>query len=197
MLSSQIKRENGKKTKLIIELTFYCFLVYIFILSIISFQDVAHFFRLPTIIFVIRSIFLFIHEGGHFLFSFFGRTLHLLGGSFWQIVFPLLSFLLAVKEKSKIAPVPLFLTGFNLMDVSVYMRDAPFRHLPLITRDSSTHDWWNLFRSWNMLDSAETFADITFVLGIVLCIGAIGAGFFIAVESYRHPPTPVPFEIEE
>ncbi len=185
------------KPKLITELLFYSFLIYILVLSIISFQDVAHFYKLPTIIFVIRSVFLFIHEGGHFLFSFFGRTLHLLGGSFWQIVFPLLSFLLAVKEKSKIAPVPLFFTGFNLMDVSVYMRDAPFRHLPLITRDSSTHDWWNLLRSWNILDSAGTFADISFVLGIVLCIGSIGAGVFIAIESYLHPPPTKPYVIEE
>ncbi|MBI5215561.1 MAG: hypothetical protein HY960_07385 [Ignavibacteriae bacterium] len=188
---------KGNQTRLTIELVFYSFLVYVLILSIISFQDVAHFTRLPTLIFVIRSVFLFIHEGGHFLFSFFGRTLHLLGGSFWQIMFPLLSFIIAVKEKSKLAPLPLFLTGFNMMDVSVYMRDAPYRHLPLITRDISTHDWWNLFRSWNMLDSAETFADITFVLGIVLGIGAIGAGLFIAIESYRHPSPATPFTLEE
>lgn len=150
----------------------------------------------PFLLAMIRNgIFLFIHEGGHALFFLFGRTLSILGGSFWQIVFPLLSFILAVRKGSHvIAPFALFWTGTNMMDVSLYMRDAPVRIMPLLGGHKSRHDWWNLFRDWGMLDAAGTWADVFYTVGLLTAVGAIGWGLYLAIERYRNP---LPFRIPD
>src|SRR5712692_9654847 len=117
----------------------------------------------PRLLNIVRTfIFLPLHEGGHFLFMFFGSTLMILGGSFWQIMFPLLSFLIAMKKRSEVAPFALFWTGENMMDVSLYIRDAAVRQLPLLGGDKSRHDWYNLLSGWGALDSAETLGDLTY-----------------------------------
>lgn len=173
---------------MVLELIFYAFLAYVFYLAANQLKDEASFFRVRSIIlFFFHTMFLYLHEGGHFLFSLFGRTLYILGGSFWQIMFPLLVFLFALRDRSRIAPFPLFLTGFSLMDVSLYIRDAPFRRLPLITRDKSGHDWANLLGGWRMLDSAETLADLTYFLGFFVALSALVAGFYIALRLPLRP----------
>lgn len=148
----------------------------------------------PFLLTAIRNgIFLFIHEGGHALFFFFGRTLNILGGSFWQIAFPLISFVLAVRKGSHfIAPFALFWVGTNMMDVSLYMRDAPLRMLPLLGGHKSWHDWWNLFREWDMLDSAGAWADVFYFSGLVIGIGAITWGIVTAVQRFLNP---MPYKI--
>jgi hypothetical protein len=77
--------------------------------------------------------------------------------------------------------------GENFMDVSLYMRDAPLRQLPLLGGHISRHDWYNLFTDWNMLESAESVADAVFFAGILLCIGAIGSGIVLSVKAFLHP----------
>lgn len=164
------------------------------------FYEVAPGRAWPFLLAVIRNgIFLFIHEGGHFLFVFFGETLSILGGSFWQIVFPLLSFLIAVRKRSHfIAPFALFWVGTNMMDVSLYMRDAPLRLLPLLGGHKSRHDWWNLFRRWEMLDSAGTFADIFYFLGLFVSAVAIGGGIYLAIRRFLNPiPYTIPVDEED
>jgi hypothetical protein len=107
-----------------------------------------------------------------------------LGGSFWQIMFPLLWFLIALKQRSHVAPFPLFWVGENMMDVSLYIRDAPVRQLPLLGGHKVGHDWFNLLSMWNLLDSAEIFSDLVFYSGIIICVGAIGAGIYLAFFSF-------------
>lgn len=150
----------------------------------------------PFLLTAIRNgIFLFIHEGGHALFFFFGRTLNILGGSFWQIAFPLLSFIIALRKGSHfVTPFALFWVGTNMMDVSLYMRDAPVRLLPLLGGHKSWHDWWNLFREWDMLDSAGTWADVFYFTGLLTAIGAIGWAITASVLRYLNP---LPYAIKE
>ena len=137
--------------------------------------------------FVINMIHMWIilpmHEAGHLLFSLFGQTLHILGGSFWQVAFPLFWFVLALKQRSQAAPFALFFTGLSLMDVSLYIRDAHFMAMPLLGGDSSGHDWRNLLSSWDMLDSAETLGDAGYYGGLLMCILGIGGGIVWAVVS--------------
>jgi len=139
--------------------------------------------------FIRMFIFLPLHEGGHMLFYLFGRTMTSLGGSFWQIAFPFLSFLIAVRQRATVVgPFALFWTGLNMMDVSLYMRDAPHRILPLLAGHKSGHDWWNLFRTWDMLDSAESWADLFYYGGIFVSGLSIVAGLGFAIWFYSHPP---------
>ncbi len=150
----------------------------------------------PFLLAAIRNgIFLFIHEGGHALFMFFGRTLNILGGSFWQIMFPLLSFVIALRNRSHfIAPFALFWVGTNMMDVSLYMRDAPVRMLPLLGGHKVGHDWWNLFRQWEMLDSAGAWADFFYFTGLLISIAALAGGVYLAVQRFLNP---IPFRIPD
>ena len=165
------------------------------ILTIILFQAAGTFAEVrpytpwPFMLRLVRnSIFLFIHEGGHMLFFFFGQTMMSLGGSFWQIVFPLLSFVIAVRQKSHvIAPFALFWVGENMMDVSLYMRDAPLRRLPLLGGHKSGHDWWNLFRTWDMMDSADGIADFMYFFGVFICAVSIIGGVALAAYYFAHP----------
>jgi hypothetical protein len=96
----------------------------------------------------------------------------------------------ALRERSSAAWFALSVTGFSIMDVSLYIRDAPVRALPLITRDTSGHDWHNLLRGWGMLDSAGTFADIAYFLGALCTVASIGIGLYLALMSYVRPPVP-------
>lgn len=144
--------------------------------------------RWPALLSVFRTwTFLPIHEAGHLLFMLFGRTVMLLGGSFLQIALPLVWFLLALKQRSHVAPFPLFWVGENMMDVSLYVRDAPVRYLPLLGGHKSRHDWYNILSGWNALDSAEILADIGYVFGMIICVGAIGTGLFLGFYSFFRP----------
>jgi len=189
-LRNQYIPDRGQVSTFMLECLLYLSLIYVFYLAADRYADAASFRQPSIIIFVFHWMFLYIHEGGHFLFSLFGRTLYILGGSFWQVMFPFLSFLIALRSADRIAPFPLFLTGFNLMGVSLYMRDAPLHQLALLGGDRSRHDWYNLFVQWGMLDSAETIADITYYLGFVVCFGSLLAGFYLAYQSYFNPKIP-------
>ncbi|MBI3005725.1 MAG: hypothetical protein HYY49_09980 [Ignavibacteriales bacterium] len=186
-LSAPGKPNRGEIKNLVIEIGFYTFFLYVFILAADKYSNVWSYQKPSAIMFFFHWIFLYVHEGGHFLFTFFGRTLNILGGSFWQVMFPFLSFLIALRDSARIAPVPLFLTGFNLMAVSLYMRDAPSRRLSLLGGDKTRHDWWNLFREWDMLDSAVDVADVTYWIGILLSVGSVVVGIALALKSYYKP----------
>jgi hypothetical protein len=171
----------------------YGFLIYFFYQAATTFAEYRPGQSWPFLLSIFRTFtFLPIHEAGHLLFVLFGRTLNILGGSFWQVMFPLLWFLIALRQRSHVAPFALFWVGENLLDVSLYMRDAPFRALPLLGGHSSGHDWYNLLSDWNMMDSAATLADATYYSGLVMCTGAIAAGIYLAFRSFSRPVAPVP-----
>ena len=182
---------------LALKLLVYGWLSYFFYQAIITFDDYTAGKQWPFLLSMFRMwTFLPMHEAGHLIFILFGRTLNILGGSFWQIMFPALWFAIALKQRSHVAPFALFWVGENMMDVSLYMRDAPWRLLPLLGGHKSGHDWYNLFTMWDLMDSAELFADLFFLGGILICVGAIGAGVFLAVRSFFAPPAP-PITSEE
>lgn len=170
-------RRKDRATTLTIEVVFYFFLLYLFLYAADYLRD----FRAEGNLiekgsfFVFHTILLYMHEGGHFLFSFFGSTLHTLGGSFWEVMLPFLVFVFALRDKMRIALFPVYYTGISLMDVSLYIRDAPFRRLPLLGGDKNKggHDWWNLLQQWDMMSLAETVAAVVYVLGFLVCIALL------------------------
>ena len=169
-------------------LSVYAILAYFFYQAATTFIEYHPLQHWPFFLSVFRMFtFLPIHEAGHFLFRFFGRTLYILGGSFWQVMFPVIWFGIALKQRSQVAPFAAFWIGENLMDVSLYMRDAQFMALPLLGGDSSGHDWKNLFTQWDMLEDAGTIADITYYLGIIICLGSIIAGIVWAFYRFFTP----------
>jgi len=178
---------------LLLKLTLYAVLTFFFFQALDAFLEYHPGMRWGNLLFIVRTfIFLPLHEGGHFLFILLPRTLYVLGGSFWQIVFPLLWFIIALRQRSQTFPFALFWTGENMMDVSLYMRDAPGRMLPLLGGDKTGHDWHYLLSQWNAMDAAETLADVFYYGGALICAGAILTGVIWAVIVFVESGRPVP-----
>ncbi len=125
-----------------------------------------------------------LHEGGHFLFMFFGRTLYILGGSFWQCLTPLILFGVALKQKSWLANLWLGLAGTHWISLSPYIYDAPFRSLPLLGGHRSGHDWYNLLVHWQMLDDAIAISDFVYYTGLFLGCAGIISGVTVALLTF-------------
>ena len=163
----------------------YALLIVFFSQALDAFYEYRPGMHWGNLLFIVRTFtFLPLHEGGHVLFIFFGRTLYVLGGSFWQIMFPLLWFIIAFRQRSQTFPFALFWAGENMMDVSLYIRDAPGRMLPLLGGDKSGHDWHYLLSEWSLMGSAGSIADVMYYGGAVVCTGAIATGIVMAVLAF-------------
>lgn len=109
---------------------------------------------------LLSDINLAIHEFGHILFSAFGETLTVLGGSLTQIALPLVFagyFLWSRAERRDphAASVCAWWAVMNLLSVAIYAADAQAGRLMLITgetgADGAPHDWYYLFAHWGVL----------------------------------------------
>ena len=140
--------------------------------------------HLPFVLWTIDTVDLFIHEGGHFFFGFMGSMIYFMGGSLMQIVLPSLAIYVFLKSSFRSLIGTLYWLGHNMINVSVYIGDAPYKRLRLIS-DSAIHDWNWIFNHAGMMDSAETISGIVLVLGIISCCGAIGTAAFFLVRDVR------------
>jgi hypothetical protein len=136
----------------------------------------------PFVVFIIDTINLFIHEAGHFFLKPLGQWIYIFGGSFVQCALPLLLAIVVWRQNPAHAAYPTFWFGENLVNVSYYIKDAPYKHLRLIAA-GLIHDW-NWLLSGN-LDSAETIGDVVWGLGLIACVASLIAGVFYAVRSFR------------
>ncbi|MCX6138951.1 MAG: hypothetical protein NTV54_15845 [Ignavibacteriales bacterium] len=173
------------KFAMILALIGYTVLAYICILLPIHLYEPTTQFHLPGLLWFIHLITLYIHEAGHPLFGIFGRTIGFMGGSLMQVLVPVVWFFIAKKEGSRLMPVAAFFTGESLVDVSIYVKDASTRVLPLLGGSKVHHDWWTLLGEADMLEWGEPLGTLLFFAGMILCIGAIIWGVKSIIEEYR------------
>lgn len=179
------------RTLLAARCALYLWLAYVLYQAAITFISYTPGAPWPFLLSMIRMwTFLPIHEAGHLFFMPFGTVVMFLGGSILQVLLPLLWFGIALRQRSSVAPFPLFWVGENFMDVSLYVRDAPVRQLPLLGGHASRHDWFNILSRWDLLGATESMADILYLAGLLVSAAAIAAGVTLAVRSYLHPPPP-------
>jgi len=145
--------------------------------------------HLPFTVWVIDTIDLFIHEAGHFIFGIFGRFVEILGGSLFQVLIPLATVWVFARANLKSLPFTLYWTGQSLVNVSVYIGDAPYQRLHLISR-TAIHDWHWIFNTLGMMDSAEDVSSIVFGAGILVCAAGIGAGLYFEGRDYYRRSAP-------
>ena len=131
----------------------------------------------------IHGIDLVIHEAGHAFAIFLPRFLYVLGGSALQVLMPAVCAwtFLHQRQPGSFA-VALFWTGESVTDVAIYMADAKKRALPLLGGDPTCHDWHYLFGQLGLLNRAQALGRLTFGLGIVMVMIALG---ILANETYR------------
>ena len=122
-------------------------------------------------------VFLPIHEGGHLLFGWSGRTIGVMGGTFLQLFVP---FAIAVYFMfQRQIPGTVFSAFFffeNFLNVATYMADARRQELPLVTvgdAESVEHDWAFMFGKLGLLDYDTSIAAMVRLLGWLGMIGVV------------------------
>jgi hypothetical protein len=164
----------------LILLTYACYLLYVLVVEYYPADPLG--FHPPFVLWVIDTINLFIHEAGHLFFRILGQTMYILGGSITQCSIPLVLAIVTWREKPHQVGLPLFWFGENLVNVSVYIADAPYKNLKLI-KEGLIHDWhWLLSDN---LDIAEPMALGIRWLGLTVCAGSIVAMGYYAITILR------------
>ncbi len=79
--------------------------------------------------------------------------------------------------------LPAFWTGESMINVSIYIKDAPFRELKLISKNL-IHDWNWILK--NNLELAEPISISVFITGLIFCFISIGIlGYLIIMEIIK------------
>ena len=129
----------------------------------------------------LHGVNLIFHEAGHTILSGFGQFLHILGGSLMQVMVPavIAGYFVATRQMYAGA-IALCWVAQNLWDVSIYIKDAQERSLPLLGGEGVLHDWHFLLLDLHLLAQAQLVGTITFVLGSLLYLVAIVIGIYYA-----------------
>jgi hypothetical protein len=141
------------------------------------------FIDLPNLVF---------HEAGHIIFSPFGELMTALGGSLFQILFPLVfAFAFAYQYDNWFAAaVCTWWAGQNVVDVAPYIADA--RKLQLVLLGGKTggevegHDWEFVLTRMGWLHLDERLGRAAHVAGTLIMAGAI---IWAAIVAFRQRNT--------
>lgn len=112
------------------------------------------------------------HEAGHVVFLVFGTTIGFLGGTILQLLIPIICGLVLIKQQEDWFGGGLcgWWFGENMVNIGLYMKDAPYRVMPLI---GGEHDWVYLFSQWQLMPHAETIGQSVISLGFIVMCGFI------------------------
>ena len=137
----------------------------------------------PTIYRFLDRVDLVFHEAGHVIFGFFGEFIGLLGGSLMQVLIPAIVtgyFILHGQQWSGM--VTLFWVGQSLFNVSVYVKDARARALPLLGNDPSAHDWHQLLGRLGLLRWDQAIGNLVYLVGFLALAVAIVGGLYFSQD---------------
>jgi hypothetical protein len=104
---------------------------------------------------LIDLVFIPIHEGGHLLFGYFGRTMMVAGGTILQLFVPIaLAIYFVFRRQLTGTAFCAFFFFEQFLPIATYMADARRQELPLLTvgdSDFVEHDWSVLFSQMGVL----------------------------------------------
>lgn len=155
-----------------------------YLLFFITTEYMENFQRInpPFAIWIIDTINLFIHEAGHLFLKPFGMFMHILGGTLFQLLLPFALLFVVWQQNPDHAVFPGFWLGESMVNVSVYINDAPFRKIKLLS-GGLIHDWGYLLAG--RTEMGPPIATVVFWLGILTCGASLAAGLFWAVRTFR------------
>ncbi len=107
------------------------------------------------------------HEAGHVFLGPFGETIGILGGTIFQLLFPAViggHFLITGQELGWRLCV--FWLGENMLNISIYMKDAIRQNLPLA--GGGVHDWTWFFGKYKILAHCEKIGASFFAAGSLI-----------------------------
>jgi hypothetical protein len=118
---------------------------------------------------IIDYVFVPIHEGGHLLFSYFGHTLMVAGGTILQLGVPLLLAIYFVFQRQLTAVAfCVFFFFENFLNVATYMADSRRMELQYVTvgdPDFAEHDWFTMFGQMGVLEYDTKIATVVRAVG--------------------------------
>jgi len=114
-----------------------------------------------------------IHETGHLLFRPLGFTMHMWGGTLFQLLMPLVIgvYFWRKRQAAGVAVMGLWL-GKSLLHVAVYVADAKAMVLPLV--GGNVHDWRFILGRFGCVDNCTTIAAVIQVVAWLLMFAAAG-----------------------
>lgn len=133
---------------------------------------------------------LIFHEAGHVLLGFFGDFIGTLGGSIMQVLIPaiVVGYFFYHRQPYSGA-VTLFWVAQSLWNVSVYVKDARARALPLLGDDISAHDWHNILGRLHLLSWDQAIGNLIYTLGLAALAASILGGFYFSRHEAGEEPT--------
>lgn len=124
------------------------------------------------------------HEAGHVIFGFFGDFIGVLGGSIMQVLIPVAMVLyFAARRQLYSAAVTLFWVAQSLFNVSVYVKDARTRALPLLGGEDTLHDWGYILGKLNLLLWDQAVGNVIYALGLIALAASVLGGLYFSREQ--------------
>ena len=131
------------------------------------------------------------HEAGHVLLRPAGQFISSLGGTLGQLIMPLIcATALWVKQGDRYGSmIACWWLGQNFIDISPYIYDARAGQLPLLggnfghSSPYGFHDWEYLLTETGLIGADHTIASISFALGIVIMLSALGFACYFNSKS--------------
>ncbi len=140
---------------------------------------------------------LLIHEGGHFIFGYFGQYLGLWGGTLMQLLFPAMLAAHFFKRKDTFAVyVMLVWFGQNFFNIAPYIKDARARVLPLTTGNIydtilgtgvTGHDWNSILGRAGLLELDQFIGNTVWFTGFMVILASVYLGIR-SVGEEKHSP---------
>jgi hypothetical protein len=127
------------------------------------------------------------HEAGHLFFGVFGQTIHFLGGTIGQLLFPIACVFHFLRQDRRFeAAICTIWVAESVMYTARYLGDARAQALPLV--GGHIHDWnWLLSRA-GLLSQCEVLATMLHVLASALALGALAWAWQAAARSGEAAP---------
>ncbi len=127
-----------------------------------------------------HNILLPIHEAGHILFIPCGEFMTILGGSLFQILFPLIiaGALLWTNRDAFGCAIGVWWAGVSLIDLAPYIYDARAPQLILLggnTGEDGPHDWIYLLGQFGKVQRSQAYGAWVHHLGVGLMLLALAA----------------------
>ena len=134
---------------------------------------------------LLDAVDLAIHETGHLVFAPFGEFLGFLGGTLFQLAFPIAFVVYFWRRADRhAATVALWWVAQNCWNVSVYIADARAQELPLV--GGGEHDWAYLLGRLGWLAYDRSLALDMRLIGAAIYVYATVAGIRYAMKGGSH-----------
>jgi len=151
----------------------------------------ARLVRDPAYWSVFNFLNLAIHEWGHLLFRSFGEFMMVAGGTILQLLAPLGSIFMFLKQRDYFGIAVCFIwLSTNLYGVALYMSDAMTQDLPLVTVGDANHiihDWYWLFAKMGVLNRCEAIGWFTRQLAFATMLFGLGFGAWLLWQMFKRP----------